>query len=436
MSTKSYLFTLSLLAGMLTCCTPAPTPATAAPEEEAQPATLINTSHLDHLFTETTLGDQQVGVIWIYCEAPDYHLVGDEDEGFTCVDDVARALVFYCRYYQQYHTEAVLDRIQSLTAFILGMQAENGYFYNFLLPDGTINTTHKNSVATPNWWSWRAFWALTELQLVDAPALAAVQARSQRVVQGMVGRIAEICPEPNVRQNVAGFEFPACLTDMGTDQAAIILMGLGNHFQKAPSPELRELLTKWGNLILTMQVGDANHAPYSAFLSWQNYWHAWGNSQAYALLYAGRLLDNEAFTTSGLHEVQRFQPYYLSQGGLHAFQATKEGDSIRLTDVQQFPQIAYNIRPLVYAALEAYRLTGDPAYATQAGELAAWLLGKNPAARQMYDPASGRTLDGLNTIDQVNLNSGAESTIEGLLTLLAVARVPAVQLVLEQYQKK
>jgi len=223
---------------------------------------------------------------------------------------------------------------------------------------------------------------------------------------------------------------------MGTDQAAIILMGLGNHFQKAPSPELRELLTKWGNLILTMQVGDANQAPYSAFLSWQNYWHAWGNSQAYSLLYAGRLLGNETFTTAGLHEVQRFQPYYLSLGGLHAFQATKAGDSIRLTNVEQFPQIAYNIRPLVYAALEAYQVTGDSVYAAQAGQLATWLLGKTPAARQMYDPASGRTLDGISAVDQVNENSGAESTIEGLLTLLAVEGVPAAQLVLEQYQKK
>ncbi|MCB9249425.1 MAG: hypothetical protein H6613_13200 [Ignavibacteriales bacterium] len=42
------------------------------------------------------------------------------------------------------------------------MQAENGYFYNFIWSDYTINKDFKTSVAEPNWWAWRALWALTE----------------------------------------------------------------------------------------------------------------------------------------------------------------------------------------------------------------------------------------------------------------------------------
>src|SRR5215217_3769978 len=44
----------------------------------------------------------------------------------------------------------------------------------------------------------------------------------------------------------------------------------------------------------------------------------------------------------------------------------------------------------------------------------------------MYDPATGRVFDGINgpVSWRVNRNSGAESTIEGLMSLQAVADIP------------
>ena len=38
----------------------------------------------------------------------------------------------------------------------------------------------------------------------------------------------------------------------------------------------------------------------------------------------------------------------------------------------------------------------------------------------MYDEKTGRTFDGIDSIDKYNKNSGAESTIEGLLSILAI----------------
>ena len=60
-----------------------------------------------------------------------------------------------------------------------------------------------------------------------------------------------------------------------------------------------------------------------------------------------------------------------------------------------------------------------------AGIAAAWFFGNNPAGVAMYDPATGRTYDGINPGDpnnMVNRNSGAESTIHGLLTMLILDR--------------
>jgi hypothetical protein len=45
----------------------------------------------------------------------------------------------------------------------------------------------------------------------------------------------------------------------------------------------------------------------------------------------------------------------------------------------------------------------------------------------MYDPAAGVTFDGLEADGRINPNSGAESTIHGLLTMLALDAHPAVR---------
>jgi hypothetical protein len=55
-----------------------------------------------------------------------------------------------------------------------------------------------------------------------------------------------------------------------------------------------------------------------------------------------------------------------------------------------------------------------------AGIAAGWFFGQNPAGIATYNPATGATDDGINANGTVNLNSGAESTIFGLLTMEAL----------------
>ena len=134
MRTQSVFFQILCLVSFCFSCSPSSTDTVeqATTPAESKPS-LINTSHLDHLFTIIKVKGKDVGAIWIYSEAPDYHLVTDEDEGFTCVDDVARSLVFYCRYFAQAPSTKVLERIAALAEFILQLRAENGYFYNSIL---------------------------------------------------------------------------------------------------------------------------------------------------------------------------------------------------------------------------------------------------------------------------------------------------------------
>ncbi|MEZ4956156.1 MAG: hypothetical protein R2825_21540 [Saprospiraceae bacterium] len=388
--------------------------------QKTENTSLINTDHLDHLYESINIDGRTLGTIWIYAEAPDYHLVADDDEGFTCVDDVARALVFYVRQYAHEPNEKGLEKIRSLTEFLLYMQADNGYFYNFLLPGPQINKTHQNSLPIANWWSWRAFWALSEMGLLKEEKLTELQNRSRPVMDTLIGKMEQICPTTDSLQYFEGIPTPDCLVDLGSDQPAVMMVGLTNYYRQQPSERVKLLLTRFGNLLLKTQQGDAKTPPHFAFLSWRNYWHAWGNSQAYALLYAGRVLQNQPFIEAGLNEVRYFYPYCLKNGFMSGFKMAVENDQPVVKDIQPFSQIAYGLRPMVYASLEAFAITGDTTFAETAGKLGTWLFGSNPANQTLYDSTNGRTFDGIGSPSEVNKNSGAESTIEGLLTLQAI----------------
>lgn len=395
---------------------------------------LINTAHLEHLYEEFEWNGKTLGAIWIYCEAPDYRLVDDDDEGFTCVDDVARALVFYCRQYASEPDAGDLQRIQTLSEFVLSMQAENGWFYNFMFPDKQVNTTHQNSVAERAFWAWRAFWALSELNLLRADALKGLQDRSRSAMDKLIGNIGAMCPQDAGYQAFDGVQVPECIAALGGDQAGVMMIALTNYYRIYGSAQAKELLLFYGSLLLETQFGDAENAPYHAFLSWQNFWHAWGNSQAFALLYAGRILEHQPFIEAGLNEVRHFYPHMLAKGRLHGFKLSRQEDTLRMEDGRQFPQIAYDVRPMVFAALEAYAITEEETHAQTAAQLASWLLGANPAQHSMYDPATGRTFDGIGAPEEINRNSGAESTIEALLTLQAIASIPAAQKAFKTYR--
>jgi hypothetical protein len=379
-----------------------------------------NPAHLNYLTVESTVAGQRLGTVWIYCEAPDYHYVGDEDEGYTCVDDVARALVFHCRQQRTDPTAERLDRIRSLASFVLHLRAENGYFHNFLLPGGQVNTTHPNSVAIPGFWTWRACWALSELLLVQDESLDSLQADVLPILTAFADRLPDLCPSPADTAVFDGVALPACLAEIGADQAGVILLWLTNLHQRLPSDGLAARMADFGKLLLRSQFGDARTPPYHAFLSWRNHWHAWGNTQAYALLRAGEALRYPPFLDAGLAEVRHFYPFLLEKGLLHEFRLTKEAGTIALADEQPFPQIAYDISPMVMASAEAYRITGEPEFMDTAQRLAAWFRGDNPAGIAMYDPSTGRCFDGITAPKQVNRNAGAESTIEALLALQAM----------------
>lgn len=384
---------------------------------------IVNTAHLDALYEDIRMpsGDT-VGIIHIYSEAPDYRWVDDADEGTACVDDAARAAVFYLRDYQKNHTINSLKRARRLVSFLLNMQAENGFFYNFIWKDGSINTDFQTSVAEPNWWSWRAMWALSEA-LEYLPNNDVLQPYIKIVYTSIAKKTIEYTAQ-NFTDSIGWFEgipVPTWLPyGTASDQAAIQVIGLLPYYEMTKDKNAAQCLRRLTIGILGMQIKNGKQFPHGAFLSWQNLWHAYGNSQAYALLRAGQVLQDSNLINNALQEINFYFAEIEKRGYRSEFKVRKTGEAVEVYDEKVFPQIAYGVRPMVWTCVEAYKISGEQKYLERAKALSQWFFGNNPAKIMMYDVKTGRCYDGIENADKINKNSGAESTIEALLTLQAL----------------
>ncbi len=217
----------------------------------------------------------------------------------------------------------------------------------------------------------------------------------------------------------------------GTDQAAIMLMGLADMLvQQSRSrndfmeDSIRSFMKHFADGVTMMQIAQRDSLHNGAFLSWENLWHAYANIQAYALFDVGYILSDDEIVKRALFEIEHFYPAVLKQGGLDHFWVKKTGDIISRYDTQPFSQIAYGRRPMIWGALRAYSKTNDEKYLQLARDLAKWFSGENAAGIAMYDEATGRGYDGIIGPGEINKNAGAESTIESLLALQALERFP------------
>jgi hypothetical protein len=412
MKTKLPLFSILILCLLVTNCTKT---------NSNNISTLINTSHLDNLYEEIKISGNSAGIVHIYSEYPDYRWVGDDDEGIACVDDAARALVFYLKQYQVQKNIEYLNKVKGIIEFLLLMQSENGYFYNFIFEDYSINKTHENSVPEAKWWSWRAIWALSESYKFYSDYDAEYAKKLWPPFEKGINSLRSSLTNTNQIQIIEGFETPTWLPfETASDQAALQILCLTNYYNKTKDIEVLKSINHLGDGILIMQANEGSNFPGGTLLSWKNIWHGWGNLQSYALLKSYNIMSDPKVAEGALNEINSFYRYLIKEKYLSEIIFKKVEDETIISDSNQFPQIAYIIRPMVFACLEAFEITNDSSYAELAGNIACWLLGDNISNIPMYNPTTGMVYDGIVSPEKTNLNSGAESTIEGLLTIQAI----------------
>ncbi len=387
----------------------------------------INFNHFNHLYKEIDFMGKKVGIVHIYSQYPDYSYAIEPKEGFTCVDDVARAIIMLSKYFEENKSDKeILNKIKKLTEFVLQMQNDNGYFNNFIWDDLSINTTYKTSIAELNWWSLRALWALESVYPLLKKSNEDISNRIILASNKLVINIKRDLPITDLKTEIIEtIMVPTWLPQKSaSDQAALLILGLLRNYERTNDNDIKILIDIMAKGIIVMQKGNANNYPYGAFLSWENLWHAWGNSQAYALLKAGLTLNNQVYIDSALKEIDNFYPYLLNNGFAEAFWIMKTGEkSYSEIKRNKYPQITYGLRPMIWASSEAYYYIKNRKYINLAKELELWLFGQNDAKEIMYDPKTGICFDGIKSKKEINKNSGAESTIESLMILLEMKKL-------------
>ena len=384
-------------------------------QEKTQNELAVNYKHLDYLNKNVILPNgKQAGVIRIYSNYPDYKYAIEPKEGFACVDDAARALIFLSK------DKIQLDKAVKLTQFLLYMQNKNGWFNNFIWKDLGINTTYKTSVAEPNWWSWRALWALEKvlpkLQKMDTVLAKKVVESIDKLTTNIDSYLNTL---PVGTQNVNGIIIPTNLPyQSATDQASVLMVGLLLNYKRTQNQEDIKLIRHLADGLLQMQIKDG--IAKGAFLSWQNHWHAYGNLQSYALLKAGKLLNEKKYTKAALLEINNFYEYLYKNNMKSNIEFSRKINETNIVKSNSFPQIAYGIRPIIYANVEAYKQTKNIKYKINAQKWLTWFSGKNIAKTKIYNNLNGRCFDGILAKNKINKNSGAESTMEALLSIAAV----------------
>jgi hypothetical protein len=402
------------------------------PSPRGNPA--INFAHLDHLTERVALGGDTVSIVHIYANYPDYRWAAAAEsgpEGIACVDDAARAAVLFLRSFELRGDTASLARARGLLGFIMHMQAPDGEFFNFIRADHSVNVAGKTSFKSFGWWASRGLWAMAMGGRVfrerDPVFAGELTARVERMMP-LVG--ASLKAYGRTR-TVSGCTLPVWLLyESGADVTSELLLGLLEYRRGlldrnvTPDDSLSRQITELARGLMLMQEGDGKTPPFGLHRSWETLWHMWGNGQTQALSTAGLMLHDTAMISSAEREARGWYGRLLMDGFL------KEYDVSGASPAAEYEQIAYGVRPMAVGLVRLYEATKDRDYLIMAGLAASWLTGNNPAGRAMYDPSTGRCFDGIRDSLTVNLNSGAESTIEALYALLEVEqyRVAAASL--------
>jgi hypothetical protein len=421
-------------------------------------APLTNLAHLDFLSDSVTPPPQtghttyrlatepSLRVLWTYAEPladgsyrrigggafhPDTNTYG---QGAYNTDDLARAAVVYVRHWQQFRDGHSRDAAYGLLRAVTYMQtlttgASRGNFVLWMQPGGTLNPSADPkelpdpSDSDASYWLARSIWALGEgyeaFRNADPGFASFLRTRLDLALDALD---REVLVRYGSHRILDGASVPAWLIVDGADASSEAVYGLSAYLRARPADaRVRRDLERLADGVAEMALSDSAATwPFAAILPYagsRSLWHAWGDQMAGALATAGSVLGKNRFTTVAVSEVARFTPHLLVQGG---------ADQGWLPAPAELAQIAYGADATLQNLLRTADATGLAGFRKLAGIQAAWYFGNNRSGVQMYEPATGRTFDGLEADGRVNRNSGAESTIHGLLSMLALDAHPDV----------
>lgn len=412
------LAALALLGG---CRSSGSTPsATTAPTSNQVELPEPNLDHLIHLSERIELKGQEVLAIWIYAEAPDYEPAPAVNEGFTCVDDTARFVVAASLTAERTGAAEIDDMVRGALELVMAMQADDGRFFNFLREDGTINQSGPTSYPDHGWWASRAIWALGTGARHFAESDPELVERLRTSASKLMPYYDQELDDYGQTHEENALEVPDWLIKDASDVTSEAVLGLLELYRHQPDEAMRARIAKLCDGMTFLQIRDDRVFMYGAHPSntttpWR--WHHWGSRQTMALARAARILSDHPHSQEWLDSARLEADVFFTRLLQLHIPEVVYGD-----EIVPYPQIAYGVNSIVLGALELYRTTGEDRYLSMSLEAASWYTGSNTARARMYDETTGRCFDGIRGPNDVNRNSGAESTIEAVLALEELTR--------------
>lgn len=353
-------------------------------------------------------------------------------QGAFNADDIARAAVVLVRFAQDGPAEdraaAFGDARQLLRTLTYLQDAAGptaGDVALWMQADGTLNLSPQPpdspnpSDSAESYWLARTIWALGE-------AYAAFARPHPDFAQFLKARL-HLSLDALDRGCLASYgtwlvaddvRVPAWLITGGADATAEACLGLAAYVRAEPGDRrVRTALTRLAEGVAAMRSGGTGVWPFGAVLPWtlsQSFWHAWGGEAPQALCRTAAVLGSPSVRAAGLSDAGSFTPQVLTSGGPHNSWTPVPGEA----------EIAYGAEGRVAGLLAAADLTGSEGFLQLGGLAGGWFFGANTSGQATYDRATGATFDGVETDGRINANSGAESTIHGLLAMLALDTHP------------
>jgi hypothetical protein len=422
---------------------------------------LTNLAHLDFLTTTVTppsqpghttyglAGAPAVGVLWVYANhlaAGGYQVTGGGTynpaantygQGAYDADDISRAAVVYLQHWMLFGDRHSRDEAYQLLRGLTYLQTASGpnagNVVLWMQPDGTLNPTPTPADA-PNpsdsgasYWLARTIWALgtgyADFRATDPSFASFLQQRLDLAVAALDG---EVLTSYGHYQMVNGIRTPAWLIVGAADASSEAVLGLaayvgaGGGGGGGGGGVARAALAQLATGIAAMGSGTADTWPYGAILpsaTSRSEWHAWAAQMPGALAAAATVLHQPQLLGAAVADAAVFTPHLLTATGPDNLWGPAPVDG---------SQIAYGAGARALGLLAVATAAHSSGLRQLAGIAAGWFFGQNLADVATYDPATGATDDGVNPDGSLNLNSGAESTIFGLLTMEALDANPDV----------
>jgi hypothetical protein len=152
---------------------------------------------------------------------------------------------------------------------------------------------------------------------------------------------------------------------------------------------------------------------------------AYGNARLpQALLLVGAACSDDHMIAAGLESLDWLSQTQHCDIHRHFVPIGSQGFYRQDGEKARFDQQPLEAAGAVSACLQAYRVTGDSRWRSEAWSAFNWFLGDNDLQLPLYDSVTGGCRDGLHP-DRANENQGAESTLSFLMALLEIRSLQA-----------